>query len=89
VLDSIAGEYHDREGHLRATLFVKGDQLYEKNAQGEISELEAESPTVFFYPNGSSLMRLTFEREAEGRVTEAIFHDDRHEERWEKRAFGR
>jgi predicted esterase len=89
VLDSIAGEYHDREGHLRATLFVKGDQLYEKNAQGEISELEAESPTVFFYPNSSSLMRLTFEREAEGRVIAAIFHDDRHEERWEKRVSGR
>jgi hypothetical protein len=32
------------------------------------------------------LTRLTFERDAEGRVTSAVFHDDRHEEHWEKRA---
>ena len=85
VLDSLAGEYRDANGHTAATLFRRGDQLYEKNAQGEIAELAAESPATFFYPNGSSLTRLTFERDAEGRGTAAVFHDDRHEERWEKR----
>jgi threonine aldolase len=69
-----------------ATLFRQGDLLYQKNTHGEIAELAAESKAVFFYPNGSSLNRLTFERDAEGRVTSAVLHDDRHEEHWEKRA---
>ena len=85
VLDSLAGEYRDAAGHTAATIFRQGDQLYEKNPQGEVAELAAESPAVFFYPNGSSLTRLTFERDAEDRVIAAVFHDDRHEERWEKR----
>ena len=29
--------------------------------------------------------RLTFERDAQGRGTALVLHDDRHEERWEKR----
>ena len=86
ALDSLAGEYRDANGHTVSTLFRQGDELYEKNPQGEVAELAAESPATFFYPNGSSLTRLTFERDAEGRVTSAVFHDDRHEERWEKRA---
>jgi hypothetical protein len=81
----LAGEYSDAGGHTAATLFRQGDQLYEKSPQGEIVELAAESSSVFFYPNGSSLTRLTFARDTEGRVTSAVFHDDRHEERWEKR----
>jgi acetyl esterase/lipase len=86
VLESLAGEYRDVNGHTVATVFRQGDQLYEKSLQGEIAELAAESQTVFFYPNGSSLTRLTFERDAQGRVTGAVFRDDRHEERWEKRS---
>ena len=89
ALDALAGEYHDAHGHDAATLFRQGDKLYEKNPQGDVSELAAESPIVFFYPNGSSQTRLNFERNAEGRVTSAIFRDDRHEERWEKRSSGR
>jgi acetyl esterase/lipase len=85
ALDAFAGEYRDGGGHMVAMLFRQGDQLYEKNPQGEIVELAPESSTVFFYPNGSSLTRLTFERDAEGRVTSAVFRDDRHEERWERR----
>lgn len=85
VLDVLAGEYRDASGHTVATLFRQGDQIWEKNLQGEMAELAAESPATFFYPNGSSLTRLTFERDAEGRVTAAVFHDDRHEESWEKR----
>ncbi len=83
-LDALCGEYHDALGHTAAIFFRQGDQLYEKNPQGEIAELAAESPAIFFYPNGSSLTRLTFERDAAGRLS-AVFRDDRHEERWEKR----
>lgn len=86
MLDSLTGEYTDGRGRVVATLFRQGDLLYQKNTHGEIAELVAESRAVFFYPNGSSLNRLTFERDAEGRVTSAVFHDDRHEEHWEKRS---
>jgi pimeloyl-ACP methyl ester carboxylesterase len=86
VLDSLSGEYRDASGQLAATFFRQGDQLYEKNPQGEIAEVAAESPSTFFYPNGSSLTRLFFERDREGQVTSVVFRDDRHEERWEKRA---
>jgi acetyl esterase/lipase len=85
ALDALTGEYHDARGHDAAILFRQGDRLYEKNPQGEISELAAESPISFFYPNGPSQPRLVFDRNAEGRVTSVIFRDDRHEERWEKR----
>ena len=84
VLDSLAGEYLDKNGHPVVTIFRQADQLYEKNLQGEIAELAAESPAVFFYVNGSSTTRLTFERDAQGRVTNLVLQDDRHEERWEK-----
>ena len=85
VQDSIAGEYRDLSGHLVATLFRQGDQLYEKDSHGDIGEMLAESQNIFFYPNASSFTRLTIERDSQGRVTGAIFRDDRHEERWEKR----
>jgi hypothetical protein len=52
---------------------------------GDIYELAAETPSIFFYPNGASGSRLTFERDAFGRVIGAIYRDDRHEERWERR----
>ncbi len=85
VLDSLAGEYIDKNGHPVITIFRQADQLYETNLQGEIAELAAESLGVFFYVNGSSSTRLTFERDAQGRVTWLVLNDDRHEERWEKR----
>jgi poly(3-hydroxybutyrate) depolymerase len=85
VLDSLAGEYTDKIGNIVITIYRQGDQLYQKNLQGEVAELAAETPSVFFYLNGSSTTRLTFERDAQGRVTTLILQDDRHEERWEKR----
>jgi hypothetical protein len=84
-LDALTGEYRAADGRSEITLFRQGDLLFEKNLYGEISELAAESTNNFFYPNGSSLTRLTIERDTEGRGTTAIFHDDRHIERWEKR----
>jgi poly(3-hydroxybutyrate) depolymerase len=87
-LDSIAGEYRDSHGRLTATLFRQGDELYEKNPQGEYAELAAESPVSFFYPNGTSTTRLTVEWDSQGRVQALLLHDDRHVERWEKRMPG-
>jgi pimeloyl-ACP methyl ester carboxylesterase len=86
ALDALAGEYKDKNGHTVNTIFRQGDQLFEKNLQGEIAELAAESPAVFFYLNGSSTARLTFERDSQGRVTTLTLRDDRHEEHWEKKA---
>jgi poly(3-hydroxybutyrate) depolymerase len=85
ALDVLAGQYEDQNGHPVITIFRQADQLYEKNLQGEIAELAAETPSIFFYANGSSTTRLTFEHDAQGRVTALVLRDDRHEERWEKR----
>ncbi|MGA9670022.1 MAG: alpha/beta hydrolase-fold protein [Terracidiphilus sp.] len=84
TLDALIGEYRDRSGRPEITIFRQGDQLFEKTRLGEINEMAAESPNVFFYPNGSSIPRLTFEHDPQGRVTVLVFRDDRHEERWEK-----
>ena len=85
TLDAIAGEYHDTEGHVAATLFRQGDQLYEKDPHGEITEVEAENPNSFFYPNGGVWTRLNVEHDSEGRITGLVFRDDRHEEHWERK----
>jgi acetyl esterase/lipase len=86
LLDSLTGQYCDAKGNIVVTVFRQGEQLYEKNLHGEIMELAAESPGRFYYPNGSSGSRLTFERDAEEHVTALVLNDDRHEERWERRA---
>jgi hypothetical protein len=85
VLDTFVGDYRDLHGGPEATILRQGENLYLKNRQGETDELAAESPGVFFYPNGNPLARIIFEHDAQGHVTAAIFHDDRHEERWERR----
>jgi hypothetical protein len=85
VLDGLTGDYRDLHGRPAVSVFRQGDQLYEKNLQGEVAELDAVSPSTFFYPNGSSTTRLYFERDAQGRVVALVLHDDRHQERWEKR----
>ena len=86
MLDALVGEYRDINGHLAANIFRQGEQLYAKNQYGQISELAAESAGVFFYPSGSSITRLTADRDSQGHVMALILHDDRHEERWEKRS---
>jgi len=84
LLEGLIGEYRDSNGNLAATIFRQGDLLFERNQYGQTMELAAESPGVFFYPNGSSITRLTTERDGQGRVKALILRDDRHEERWEK-----
>ncbi len=83
-LDSFTGDYQDDHGALAVTIFRQGDQLYQKDIHGEIDELAAESQASLFYPNGSSLSRVTVERDPQGHVTGLIFRDDRHEEHWER-----
>jgi hypothetical protein len=84
-LDALTGEYCDPKGNPVVSVFRQGDRLYEKNQQGEVAELAAESPSTFFYANGSATTRLTFERDPQGHVLALVLHDDRHDERWEKR----
>ena len=83
-LDSFAGDYFDSHGLHVITLFRQGDQLYQKNLYGEIAELAAESQSTLFYPNGSSITRLTVERDGQNHITGLLLRDDRHEERWER-----
>ena len=83
-LDGFAGEYVDKRGLVVVTLFRQGDLLYQKNHYGEIAELAAESNSVLFYPNGSSLTRIAVERDPQGRVSALVLHDDRHDDRWER-----
>ena len=85
TLDSLAGEYTDKNGHPFITIFRQGDALYEKNLQGEIAELAAETAVEFYYLNGSGTTRLFFDRDQQGRVISLVLRDDRHEERWERR----
>lgn len=85
ALDAIAGEYHDVNGRLSATLFRQGDQFFEKDAHGEVTPLEAASATEFFYPLGGYWTRLIVEHDTQGRVTGLLYRDDRHEERWERK----
>jgi hypothetical protein len=84
VLDTYVGEYRDSYNVLSATIQRQGEQLFLKNAQGDVYEIMAESTGTFFYPSGS-LTRLTFERDSQGHVTGILMRDDRHEELWEKK----
>ncbi|WP_109488210.1 alpha/beta hydrolase-fold protein [Occallatibacter savannae] len=83
-LDAFAGDFVDKRGLVVVSLFHQGDDLFQKNHYGEITELAAESLNVLFYPNGSSITRIGVERDPQGRVTGLVLRDDRHEERWER-----
>lgn len=83
VYSAYVGEYEDQSVAV-ATVFRQGDRLFARNQIGDVAELLPESTTTFFYPTGGT-RRLTFERDAEGRVAGIRFRDDRHEEFWERR----
>jgi hypothetical protein len=85
VLDTFTGDYRGAHGEPEVTIFRQAGRLYLKNRLGETDELDPESPTVFFYPYGNPLTRILFEHDAHGHITAAVLHDDRHEERWERR----
>ncbi|HVT99599.1 MAG TPA: prolyl oligopeptidase family serine peptidase [Acidobacteriaceae bacterium] len=83
LYNTYTGEYED-QNEVVATVFRQGDRLFSRNRIGDVNELLPESPTTFFYPTGGT-RRLTFERDAEGRITGIRFRDDRHEEFWERK----
>lgn len=84
-LDTYVGVYGDASGRWDVTIFRQGDDLYEKNPYGEVSEIAPENTNSFFYPTGPSLSRLTVVRNPQGKITALNFRDDRHEEHWEKK----
>ncbi len=84
VYDAYLGEYEDA-GVTQITVYRTGDQLFQRNRIGEVTELLPESATTFFFPSGSTT-RLSFLKDsATGLVREAALRDDRHEERWERK----
>jgi poly(3-hydroxybutyrate) depolymerase len=78
-----AGDYLD-QGELMATVSRQGDKLIYRDHYGATAELLPESATTFFYPSGGP-RRITFERDAEGRVAGIRYRDDRHEEFWQRK----
>ena len=87
-LDEFTGDFNDQHGQFAIKVFRQGDQLYQKNLHGEINELAAESLSMLFYPNGTSITRIVVERDPQGHVTALTLMDDRHEERWERKGAG-
>jgi hypothetical protein len=83
LYNALAGDYED-QNQVVATIYRQGDRLFSRNHVGEVTELLPESATTFFYPTGGT-RRLTFEHDAEGRVTGIRSRDDRHEEYWERK----
>ena len=83
VFDAYVGEYED-QGVTEVTIYRQGDSLYQRTRQGDVAELLPESANSFFFPSGST-SRLTFERDSAGQVKGVRFHDDRHEDFWERK----
>jgi len=84
-LDALCGEYTEPHSKGVITLLRQGEQLYERDIYGQLLAVEAETPHVLFFPHGAAFTRIYIERDAQGRVTGLLFHDDRHDERWERR----
>ncbi len=84
-LDTLAGEYREPNGKAITTVYRQGEELFQRAPGGEVTQLQAESPDTFFYPNGSNssvTIHVSFEHDAQGHVTAMIVRDNRHEERW-------
>jgi len=82
LLDNYTGDYVESKGMMQLAIYRQGDQLFQKNGQGEVVELAPESTSIFFFPNGGQA-RIIFQRDAQGRVSGLTYRDDRHEEHWE------
>ncbi len=84
LYDAYVGEYEDA-GVVQATMYRVGDQLFQRNRIGEVTELLPENANTFFFPSGSTT-RLIFTKDLEnGQVRGVVVRDDRHEERWERK----
>ena len=73
LLDTFVGDYRDTHGRPIVSIYRQGEQLFEKNQQGEVAELAAESSNVFFYLNGSATTRLTFPSTTRERAASSPF----------------
>jgi poly(3-hydroxybutyrate) depolymerase len=82
LLDTYVGEYRDGNV-IEVTIFRMRDAIYQKNGQGEITELLPENTNTFFYPGGGAT-RLIFEKDGNGQVKGLVYRDERHEERWSR-----
>ncbi len=82
IYDAYLGDYYDGEVR-QVTILREGDRLFSRNRTGDLTELLPENQVTYFYPSGSAT-RLTFEKDPAGRITGILFHDDRHDERWER-----
>jgi poly(3-hydroxybutyrate) depolymerase len=83
IYDAYVGEYMD-SGVVEVTITRQGDSLFSRNRIGQTTELLPENPTTFFYPHGGPA-RIIFEKDTGGQVREIVFHDDRHEEHWQRK----
>jgi poly(3-hydroxybutyrate) depolymerase len=83
IYEAYEGEY-EVNGVVETTITRQGESLFSRNRIGESQEILPESPTTFFYLSGSAT-RLTFEKDAGGQVKGIRYHDDRHEEFWERK----
>ncbi len=84
LYDTYVGDYEDA-GVTQITVYRTGDQLFQRNRIGEVTELLPESGNTFFYPSGSTA-RLVFEHDpVTGAIRGVLSRDDRHEERWDRR----
>ena len=52
MLDSYVGEYRDVNNIAVATIQRQGEQLFLRNAQGDVKEIQAESPSYVFLSDG-------------------------------------
>jgi poly(3-hydroxybutyrate) depolymerase len=85
-LEALAGEYSEPHSHGVITILRQGDQLFERDIYGQMVALDAESLNILFFPGGAAFTRIYAERDAQGRVIALVYHDDRHEERWERKS---
>jgi poly(3-hydroxybutyrate) depolymerase len=84
-LEALAGEYLEPHSHGVIAILRQGDQLYERDIYGQMLALDAESPNALFFPGGGFFTRIYVERDGQGRVTGMLYHDDRHDEHWERK----
>ncbi len=82
IYDAYEGDYYD-SGVRQVTVIRSADRLMVKNRTGDLAEVLPETPTVYFYPTGGTA-RLIFQKNAEGKVVNILYRDDRHEETWER-----
>jgi poly(3-hydroxybutyrate) depolymerase len=81
VYESYVGEY-SAYGSVRYWITHEGDRLT-IHQKSSLNVLLPETPTTYFYESGGPT-RVIFNKDASGKVVSLTYHDDRHEEVFEK-----